>query len=404
MTTPGKPAQPIGPYFFLSYAHVPSNDLAGRGDPNKWIERLFRDLCDHIVQLTRALPGETGYIDRDLRTGDNWSQTLSERLSACRVFVPLYSPRYFESEQCGKEWAAFLGRASHYEGPGAIVPAIWAPVRAAALPHAAQAIQFNHTELGVRYAEEGFYGIMKLRKYRDHYQAATFALAQRIVEVAESAPMPYGKIRDYTTMPSVFAGHTPERPVTVTVVAPDLDSLPEGRGVYHYGRTPREWDPFRSSGGMRSLADRADLMARSRGFLPHVGTLEEHAEALSAKVPHSPGVMLVDPWATAGDDCRELLRPVNQPGRQWITVMVPWNPEDQESVQQRPRLKACLNEALGHKLAEPTAVPDVPTLDVFGIALPEALNKATQHYFKHAPAYPPEGETVDRPRLVGPEE
>ncbi len=404
MTTPAKPAQPTGPYFFLSYAHVPPHDLSDGGDPNQWVERLFRALCEHIMHLTRVPAGSAGYMDRDLRTGDNWPHTLSDRLSTCRVFVPLYSPRYFESEHCGKEWAAFLERAPLHGGPDAIVPAIWAPMRTMTLPHAAQAIQFNHADLGSRYAEEGFYGIMKLSKYRNQYQTATFGLAQRIIEVAESTPMPYGRIRDYTTVPSAFADHTPERPVTMTVVAPDLRHLPEGRDAYHYGRTPHEWDPYRSRNGMRPLADCAVELARSRGFLPHVGTLEEHADALSAEVPHSPGVLLVDPWATAGDDCRQALRPVNRPGRQWITVMVPWNSEDQETVQQEPRLRDCLQAALGHKLTEPAAVPNVPTLDAFRSILPDALHKATQQYFKHAPAYPPEGEKVDRPRLIGPEE
>lgn len=404
MATPHTPAQPTGPYFFLSYAHVPPNDPADGSDPNQWVERLFKVLCEHIMHLTKVPAGAAGYMDRELRTGENWPQMLSERLSSCRVFVPLYSPRYFESEHCGKEWAAFLERAPGYTGPVPIVPAVWAPMRMMTLPRAAQAIQFNHAELGARYAEEGFYGIMKLSKYRSQYQTATLGLAQRIIEVAETSPMPYGKIRDYTTVPSAFADHMPERPVTVTVVAPDLRHLPEGRDPYHYGRTPHEWDPYRSRNGMRPLADSAAEVARSRGFLPHVGSLEEHGRTLEAETPSAPGVMLVDPWATSQADCREALRGVNRPGRQWITVMVPWNREDPETVAHEPRLKSCLREALGHKLSEPAAAPEVPSLEAFRSLLPDALHKATQQYFKHAPAYPPEGAKVDRPRLIGPEE
>ncbi|MEV7013602.1 TIR-like protein FxsC [Streptosporangium sp. NPDC051022] len=404
MTTPATPAQPTGPYFFLSYAHVPPHDPVDTGDPNQWVEKLFRALCEHIMHLTRVPAGAAGYMDRELRAGDNWSQTLSDRLSTCRVFVPLYSPRYFESDHCGKEWAAFLERAPRHGAPDAIVPAVWAPMRTMTLPHAAQAIQFNHADLGTRYAEEGFYGIMKLNKYRSQYQMATLGLAQRIIQVAETTPMPHGRIRDYTTVPSVFGDHTPERPVTMTVVAPDLKHLPEGRDAYHYGRTPHEWDPYRSRDGMRPLADCAVEVARSRGFLPHVGTLDEHAESLAAEVPQAPGVLLVDPWATAADDGMESLRPVNQPGRQWISVMVPWNAQDYETVQQETRLRGCLREALGHKLTEPAANPSVPTLDAFKNILPDALHRATQQYFKHAPVYPPGGKKVDRPRLIGPEE
>ncbi|GAA4580101.1 hypothetical protein GCM10023194_07490 [Planotetraspora phitsanulokensis] len=404
MASPQPSAQPTGPYFFLSYAHVPPYDLTDAGDPNQWVEKLFKVLCEHIMHLTRVPAGSAGYMDRELRVGDNWPQMLSERLSSCRVFVPLYSPRYFESVHCGKEWAAFLERVPGHTGPVAIVPAIWAPMRTMTLPRAAQAIQFNHSDLGSRYADEGFYGIMKLSKYRNQYQSATMGLAQRIIEVAESSPMPYGKVRDYTAVPSAFTDHMPERPVTVTVVAPDLRHLPEGRDAYHYGRTPYEWDPFRSRNGMRPLADCAVDVARSRGFLPDVGTLEDHGGGLAAETPQSPGVMLVDPWATTQEECQESLRSVNRPGRQWISVMVPWNRDDQETVEHEPRLKGHLRDALGHKLAEPAAETDVRSLESFRSLLPEALHKATQQYFKHAPAYPPEGARVDRPRLIGPEE
>ncbi|AWS40303.1 TIR-like protein FxsC [Streptosporangium sp. 'caverna'] len=409
MSVPRLPAdkESAGPYFFLSYAHVPPYDLTdGGGDPNQWVEKLFRVLCGHIMHLTKVPAGSAGYMDRALRTGDDWALTLSKQLSTCRVFVPLYSPRYFESEHCGKEWAAFLDR-THGHGeplPAAIVPAIWTPMRSVALPEAAEDIQFNHADLGARYAEEGFYGIMKLNKYRNQYQDATLRLAQRIIEVAEQVTMPVGRVDDYREMPSAFTDNTPERPMTLTVVAPDMQSLPDGRDAYHYGRTPHEWDPYRSRNGMRPLADFATELARSRGFLPEVGSLEDHAEALAAEEPRSPGVMLVDPWATTREECRATLRPIDRPGRQWIAVMVPWNREDTETVARESQLRSHLTAALGNKLTEPAAVSDIPTLDAFKSHLPDTLNRAAQQYFKHAPAYPPEGGKVDRPRLIGPEE
>lgn len=396
------------PYFFLSYAHVPPHDFADGGDPNRWVEKLFKELCAHIMNLTQLPPGAAGYMDRELRAGDNWRGKLSEQLSTCRVFVPLYSRRYFESEQCGKEWAAFLERARHATSggkpPDAIIPALWNPVRSDSMPGAAQAIQFNHAQLGPRYADEGFYGIIKLSKFRRHYQAATLELARRIIEVAEHTPMPEGRIPDYTVVPSAFEHNSPERPMTVTVCALDEDHLPPGRSPYHYGRKPQEWDPYRTSNGSRPLADYAADLARARGFLPEVGSLDEHAEALAAKEPQAPGVVLVDPWATTDKGCCESLRAINRGGRQWITVIVPWNREDSETVTHEGHLRGCLRAALGNKLTEPGAAPDVPSLDAFREALPDVLNRAAKQYFKRAPAYPPRGSKVDRPRLIGPEE
>ncbi|ETK31615.1 TIR-like protein FxsC [Microbispora sp. ATCC PTA-5024] len=391
------------PYFFFSYAHMPRID-ASVGDPNLWVGKLFQRLCEHIINLTQVPPEAAGYMDRELRIGDNWPEALSSNLSACRVFVPLYSPRYFESEHCGKEWAAFLGRAQGQSAPKTVIPALWTPMRQLTLPAAAEDIQFNHADIHPRYAEEGFYGIIKLSKYRRQYEEATLALANRIIEVAESTPMPERAIADYRTVPSAFDHSIPERPVTLTVVAPDLQHLPEGRTPYHYGWTAREWDPYRDHNGSRPLADCAAELARARGFRPEVGSLEEHLDSLGAEEPQSPGVMLVDPWATTKDPCKEALRSIDRPDRQWITVVVPWNRGDRQLLAHEPRLRGCLTEALGGKLAEPASAPDVPTLDAFRIALPEALNKASQQFFKYAPAYPPEGEKVDKPRLMGPEE
>ncbi|MEU7735576.1 FxsC protein, partial [Streptomyces griseus] len=38
------------PYFFLSYAHTPG--YGGGTDPDMWVERLFQDLCGHVMAMT----------------------------------------------------------------------------------------------------------------------------------------------------------------------------------------------------------------------------------------------------------------------------------------------------------------------------------------------------------------
>ncbi|MFK8908249.1 TIR-like protein FxsC, partial [Streptomyces sp. YS-3] len=121
------------PYFFLSYAHTPKNDPRDK-DPDLWVRRFFRDLSAHVMQLT-ALPAgvPAGFMDQHVRPGEDWQEQITEALALCRVFVPLYSPRYFLSEQCGREWFAFAGREalhqsrSEHHAPPAIVPALWLP-------------------------------------------------------------------------------------------------------------------------------------------------------------------------------------------------------------------------------------------------------------------------------------
>src|SRR6202050_3897068 len=118
------------PYFFLSYARTPKRDPADKEDPDRWGYKLYKDLCAVILQLTEADAGEAGFMYRENKIRTEWSPELVNALQRCRVFVPLYSRRYFESKYCGKEWFAFARREINSRARGdvpssAIVPALW---------------------------------------------------------------------------------------------------------------------------------------------------------------------------------------------------------------------------------------------------------------------------------------
>ncbi len=106
------------PYFFLSYARTPKRDPSDRDDPDRWVNKLYKDLCGAILQMTDARPEEAGFMDRDNKLGTEWSPELTAALAKCRVFVPLYSRRYFESDNCGREWFAFARRELTHRARG----------------------------------------------------------------------------------------------------------------------------------------------------------------------------------------------------------------------------------------------------------------------------------------------
>src|SRR3984957_8900473 len=96
------PSTENAPYFFLSYAHTPRLDASDSTDPDLWVEQLFKDLCRHIVQVTDLPRGSNpGFMDKNLHPGENRPESLIQALATCRVFVPLYSRRYFTSVDCG---------------------------------------------------------------------------------------------------------------------------------------------------------------------------------------------------------------------------------------------------------------------------------------------------------------
>ena len=61
------------PYFFLSYARTPKRDPTDREDPDRWVHKLYKDLCSAILQMTEAQPEEAGFMDRENRIGTEWS-------------------------------------------------------------------------------------------------------------------------------------------------------------------------------------------------------------------------------------------------------------------------------------------------------------------------------------------
>jgi FxsC-like protein len=393
-----------GPFFFLSYAHSHRLDGSDPDDPDQLIVRLFKDLCGHISDETGRLASNVGFMDRELQPGDEWPWRLSRNLATCRVFVPLYSRRYFQSEHCGKEWAAFRDRArngsAHASGHiEAILPALWRPIPHRSLPDAAGEIHFNPGELGQIYAEYGFHGIMKLARFNDEYQWVVFHLAERILQVAERAPDP-GPAMDYGALGSAF-GPTPDMPgdkrLRIIIVAPRRGNLPPGRSGDHYGQSPRDWNPY-APDSVEPLADHAMVLARRDEFRPELGDIYEQADDLmrdAGPVPGSAAVLLIDPWAVLQSHCRQVLARLDELDKPWVQVVVVWNRKDAEMAAAEGELRRALAEAMpsrlnaGGRATSQLAWQGVPSLGDITPALKDAMRHAARQYLKYAQRHPP---------------
>ncbi|WP_344365485.1 TIR-like protein FxsC [Streptomyces gobitricini] len=402
------------PYFFLSYAHTPRYGTGGP-DPDMWVERLFRDLCGHVMALTDLPAGApAGFMDREIRSGEGWSERLGEVLATCRVFVPLFSPRYFASEMCGKEWYAFAARAiyhhaKHNRPAEAIVPALWVPVPPEQLPGPAERLQFNHRDFGDRYVTDGLYGLIKLRIFAEEYERAVYELAKRIVAVADTAGISPSRPVDYRSAPSAFGtpGRGP-RPLRVTVAAPTRHDLPEGRDPAYYGDMPQDWNPYRPDAA-RPLAHVTEDLVRSLNYQATVSSFDHDSGPSDAKQPpRHPEILLLDRWALKDEECRERLAAFDAEHRPWVSVVVPRNQMDHQSRAADAELNRTLEETLPIKMgqgraASRAAARGVPSMEAFGQILPQVVEAAAQQYLRHAAVYPPAGgRHTERPRLRGP--
>jgi FxsC-like protein len=407
------------PYFFLSYARTPKRDPADREDPDRWVYKLYRDLCDVILQLTEAQPEEAGFMDRENKLGTEWSPELVNALQRCRVFVPLYSRRYFESSYCGREWYAFArrevaSRARSGDAVSTIVPALWTRMDASRLPDVARAVQFDHATFGERYSAEGFYGIMKLQNYRADYQRAVHRLAERIVEIVDAStdadvPVPWPRLPDFESLPSAFGPESAKRmtdgQLHISVLAHDVSTLPAGRVGDYYGDTPRTWSPYLPD-CPQPVADYAvDLVTKCLGCKPLAGSFGNDGWGDGGNGEELlPGLCLVDAWVSASEAHRDQLKRLNDIEEPWVSVLIPWNSKDRELSVAKRDLRQKLQEHLGRKLAGvprrcEMAASGIPTLQDFSHVLPEMAMTMLKRFRKTAPAYPPAGPVIERPRL-----
>jgi FxsC-like protein len=397
-----------GPLFFFSYAHSPSDDQDDT-DPDVWVDKLYRDLCRHVKGLAELPKGASpGFIDRQLRQGDEWPDQLANALATCRVFVPLYSKRYFRSPHCGREWFAFAMRKVNYLSTngglaGAIIPALWIPLADGMLPKAASSVQYNSPDFDPLYGQHGFYGIMKVRRWQDVYDEAVYLLARRIVEASEVDPPVPPSLIPYDALSPAFGGHgdaglgAGDKPLRITVVAPSWDELPNGRDERYYGDDFGTWNPYYGD-AVRPLAAHAADVAKSLSYTPSLGDLLQHeAELMRREPPPSgPQVLLIDPYATLVRTSREILQKLDALNTPWVQVIVVWSERDLQMKEDRDRLTAALHSALPHKLTEGraksvSALRGTRSLEEFSRMLPPVITAAGRHYLRIASAHLPQG-------------
>jgi FxsC-like protein len=414
------------PYFFLSYARTPKRDLADRSDPDRWVYKLYKDLCDEILQLTDVQPEEAGFMDRENKLGSEWSPELIAALKTCRVFVPLYSRRYFESDNCGREWLAFaqrevMHRAEGGEAVDAIVPALWHRMERDQIPEVAKSFQYNHADLGTRYSDEGFYGIMKLRNYRADYQRAVHHLARRIIQIgdqsvahADDGVQDFGR-KDFESLRSAFgptsAKRTTDGRLQITVLAHTTSTLPPGRAGEYYGESAQVWSPYRPAYPQPLANYAVELAQKCLDCEPSFESFDDNRRKWAGAGQAPPGLCLLDAWVGMSDAFLERLQALNQITEPWVSVLVPWNTQDEDLSRVEEILRDRLRQHLGDKLESVPrrcrmAANGIPTMRDFSELLLDMTMIMLKRYRKYAPARPPEGEPVTRPRLrqAGPED
>lgn len=409
-------------YFFLSYAHSRGLGPADRFEHDALVHRFEQDLDNAVLELAshpRAIVA--GLSDRHIPLGGNWPDHLADALARCQSFIALYSGAYFDSPECGREWAAFAARMNrdlvrdniHHE---AIIPVIWLPVRPAMLPRDVQKVQFTQASLGAEYNTHGLRYLMTHRELREHYLRSVEFFAERVIQVAENdAPSVARPVPAYDAFPNAFAD--PERPpssrprLRIVVAAANLGRLPKHFDPGPYGSAARDWKPYLPA-YTGEIAETARRLAESLGFHVFVEDAEHCRELLAHTEPTAPTVLFVDPWVVQDPELHERLAAFDRtdPQKPWIRLVIPWNRAHSPAAGAASELDGRLDAALGRtrercRRETPRAIDGLESVEDLISDLPEVLRIAERHFLAAAATYPPRLRTsgFGRPRLLGPD-
>ena len=106
---------------FWSYVHVDDEAEQGR------IVDLAHDVRDQYGLLTG---GELElFLDRDaIEWGDDWRERIATAISAATFFIPIMTPRYFNSVECRRELIAFAREANRHGVESLLLPILYVNV------------------------------------------------------------------------------------------------------------------------------------------------------------------------------------------------------------------------------------------------------------------------------------
>jgi len=346
--------------FFFSYA---------RENRNAYLERFFDDLSE-AVQLRKGENVGIGFFDQEtLKLGEPWSPTLLEALQTSRTLVSMYSPAYLKSEFCGKEWQVFRMRQELYNktrdsGPSVsiIKPVIWFP--SDEYPEDVARLQYLtgdedelHNKLGLYWLCKQGCGRYK-RAYTEFIRRFADELWRTILDVNDNIPC----LANISSMDAI------ENPFqeSVNQLQPAQQRGPKFVHFIVVAATPeqlrgiRNLDPYGENGGVdwcpylppvpspigplaQRVASDPELNYNSNVLICSASfQLVEHVR--KAEADRNIVILFVDSWSAGFYE--SLLREFDRQNYINCSIFIPWNREDQDTLQNYEQLQRKMRSIL----------------------------------------------------------
>ncbi|MCI0388873.1 MAG: FxsC protein [Acidobacteria bacterium] len=360
--------------FFFSYSRRDYENA------DIYLTTFLKDLSKEIrIRRVSSKGEEVAYFDQHkLTRGDDWKQELLDALQTARTLVCLYSPNYFASEYCGKEWQVMHMRREQYleeqrlakkqkaKLPRIIKPIPWILPYPQDFKTMSDPVGDAHYHFGSLTSGINTRGLLHVIRRRSvpefelEYLDFIEGLASEIVNDAEDYPV--GKLTEELKISGVSNAFVRKAPAAAAPAAPvktEPVELARGPNYVHFvyvaarpeevqqnGRAQvnayshiggREWQPYYPP--EESYIDTlAKNVASTKGLgfitreLAMSANLENDIEA--AQNQHNLVILLVDSWTAGISPYKEWLNKFDKRRFFNCSVLVPWNEQDQETAAQ----------------------------------------------------------------------
>lgn len=302
--------------FFTSYSRLNAKSPEDRDR----IHKLIRDVENSVEQkLGSALPQGAFLDTTDIEAGDEWSYELSEAAATRPVAVCLYSPSYFNSDWCGREFQTFMNRRAMSRDtpkPTAVIPVLWMKTPMA---EAVGAFQTSDDAFPSVYAQVGLRQLMTLeRTYHDEYALVVEALSDRVVSALNGPSLPVLNAYDMKATASAWTSRN-----APPAQAREARSVSKACFAY-LASDGWHWTPYPSAGqkiGLlaQTLASRLNLQYVELDCAPNLPQ-----ELLKANASLSPTVIIGDPASITDPVIGDILRDYDQKFLINCGVLIPW--------------------------------------------------------------------------------
>jgi hypothetical protein len=368
-----------GVYFFLSYAHsAASAELTGSpADPS--VAKFFADLSGAVIG--NSSPSQRlriAFFDQEIPTLSDLKGLISEALGRAEVFVPLYSPKYFELPWPMREREVFLRRLQDVSSTTReehFLPVLWTPFPTWADTPAELDAALDLGDGVSAYAENGMRALCMLAAYRDAYGVILQRLAARIVRAAERSPL--GPSR----APTLDEVHVQTPPKAAAFAVAVLAPLHRAGPLFVTGQIDPTSPSFENHSAPE-VAQYSATIAERLGFWTKIIPVEQ-----SATLARSPAIVLVDPEIVVDDHSPGLLESTFKDLPGWVLPLVigpgPHSATPPESQRHLQETIATLNSAGRSR------VDVAEDLDEFASLLPRLVYRAHRTYLRTAPVFPP---------------